>query len=130
VSRQEIRPENFVFTHNNVLVISLHVIHSSFQEDPMLYSVVEDTLAWLVAHTEEMQQASAVVLFGHAFPVHPKYISIKTALTEIVTSLPDTPFLYIQGEKHSFLVDNPIPEADNLLRVIVDKGGIVSILLL
>jgi hypothetical protein len=126
VTRQTIRPENFAFFHNRVFVISLHIIHASFQEDPMLYSVVEDTLAWLVAHTAEMQQASAVVMFGHTFPVHPKYLSIKTALTEIVTNLAGTPFLYIQGEKHSFLVDNPIPEADNLLRVIVDKGGIVS----
>jgi len=127
VTRQEARPENFSFSHNNVFVISLHVIHASFQEDPMLYSVVEDTLAWLLAHQDQMSQAKAVVMFGHTFPVHPKYAAIKTALMEIVTvHLPNTPFLYIQGEKHKFVVDNPIPEADNLLRVIVDKGGIAD----
>lgn len=126
VTRQIVRPENFAFTHNDVFVISLHVIHASFQEDPMLYSVVEDTLEWLLSHQDEMQQAKAVVVFGHTFPVHPKYVSIKTALAAIVTNLSDTPFLYIQGDKHMFSVDNPIPEADNLLRVVVDKGGIVS----
>ena len=126
VSRQDGRPENFAFEHNYVFVIGLHVVHASFKEDPILYSVVEDSLAWLVGHEEAIRNSKAVVIFGHTYPVHPKYLPVKEALISLVTSLPDTPFLYIQGEKHNFLADNPIAQANNFLRVIVDKGGIAD----
>lgn len=126
VSRQDGRLENFAFEHNNVFVIGLHVLHTNFSEAPMMYSVADDTLTWWTSHELSMKNASAVVIFSHTYPEHPKFQMVKDALADTVTALPDTPFLYIHGDKHSFLADNPIPDADNFLRVIVDKGGIAD----
>ena len=126
VGRQQGRRENFAFEHNNVFVIGLHVVHTPFTQAPMMYSVVDDTFAWWISHEESMRNASAVVVFGHTYPEHPKFQKVKDALEYTVTALPNTPFLYIHGEKHQFLADNPIPYADNFLRVIVDKGGIAD----
>ncbi len=33
------------------------------------------------------------------------------------------PMLYLQGDTHVWLADNPYPEAPNLTRVIVDRTG-------
>lgn len=128
VHRQEGRPENFILEHNNVFVIGLHIIHASFEDDPWLHSVVNDTVAWLHMHQENVVKAKAVVMFGHTFPFHPKYHTVRKAIVSLAESSPDTPMIYIQGEKHHFLADNPIGHLDNFLRVIVDKGGIVSML--
>lgn len=126
VFRQEERPENFALEHNNVFVIGLHIIHASFEEDPWLHNVVNDTVAWLQAHEENVKQAKAVVMFAHTFPSHPKYHAVRHAIVSLVDSSPDTPMIYIQGEKHHFVADNPIEHADNFLRVVVDKGGIAD----
>ena len=126
VRRQLGRMENFAFEHNGVFVIGLHVLHTNFTQAPMMYDVVNDTLAWWMSHESSMTKASAVVVFGHTYPEQPRFHKVKDALTRTVATLHDTPFLYIQGEKHSFVVDNPIPDADNFLRVIVDKGGIAD----
>jgi hypothetical protein len=126
VSRQTGRKENFAFEHNNVFVIGLHVVHTIFDNAPMMYSVVEDSAAWWLAQERRMKRAKAVVIFAHTFNNQPKYHALRKALISFVVRNPEKPFLYIQGEKHLFVADNPIPGVDNFLRVVVDKGGIAD----
>jgi hypothetical protein len=126
VARQSSRSELFAFELHGIFVIGIHVVQASFQENPMLYDVLDDSLAWLQVHKEAFEQAKAVVIFAHTYPSQPKFSPVRKELESIVKSLPDTPFIFLQGNFHHFQVDNPIPEADNFLRVVVDKGGIAD----
>ena len=107
-------------------MIGLHVVHTKFDSAPLMYSVVEDSAAWWLAQEKRMKSSKAVVIFGHTFNNQPKYHALRKAIISFVVSNPQKPFLYIQGEKHIFLADNPIPGVDNFLRVVVDKGGIAD----
>jgi predicted phosphodiesterase len=124
---QETRPENFAFVHNGVHFIGLHVLYASFQEEPELYTVVQDDVDWLSSEVFAMQDPNvgAIVIFGHEFPNHIKYLPLYELLEMTVKSI-DKPFLYIQGDLHVFTVGNPFPDADNFLLVSVDEGRIAD----
>ena len=126
VRHQPERPENFAFTHNNVHVIGLHIVHASFNVEPMLYQIGEDALRWFRNELVHMAEAKAVVIFAHAYPFHPKYNDFLRALQDTVQLMYNKPFLYVQGEHHNFQVDNPIEFSSNFVRVVVDKGGIAD----
>lgn len=117
---------NWAFSYKDVFVIGLHVIHASFTEEPMLYQIVEDATNFFNSHAAQMARAKAVVIFGHTMPVHSKYKSLKEAIEIKVESMSNKPFLYIQGETHSFIADQPWDHAKNFLRIVVDKGGIAD----
>ena len=128
VEHQENRTENFAFVHNHVLVMGLHVVHASFNVEPMLYDIVEDTVSFFQSYFDLMtsDEIQAVVIFGHAFPFHPKFKAFQSVLMEAVVFATDTSFLYIQGDDHVFQVDNPLESPNNFLRVVVDRGGIAD----
>jgi hypothetical protein len=128
VFRQRNRTENFAFVNNHILVMGLHVVHASFQVEPLLYDIVDDSVAFLRSYADwiKSDDIEAVVIFAHAFPHHPKFESFLSLLTEVVTSASDTSFIYLHGDDHIFKVDNPFPSLDNFLQVAVDKGGIAD----
>ena len=124
VRHQDSRPENFAFVHNGVHVLGFHILNASFKEEPKLYDIVQDDVDWLTSELSIMQgpDVGAVVMFGHTFPYHGRFLPFYALLEQTAKSL-DKPIIFIQGDLHRFTVSNPFSSVDNFLLVSVDKGG-------
>ena len=133
IRRQNARPENFAITWQRVLFISIHSLWWSGKiKNKAHWSRIEnDNVDWTrtqlatFAHTGLVD---AVVVLGHAFPVptlYPKYFDF---ISDEAEKLPNMPFLYLQGNSHRFAQDTPF-RAKNILRTVIDRGGIADPLL-
>jgi hypothetical protein len=111
------------FSHKGVHFIGLHVLFKSFQDQPELYDIVQDDVAWLRSEQSTIYNPDigAVVVVAHTFPKHTKYGQLYDLL-ELTVAATDKPFIFIQGDLHRFTTSNPYPLFSNFLLVSVDMG--------
>jgi hypothetical protein len=132
VRRQAVRPENFSITIQRVLFIGIHTLWTHNIKDPIHWTKLQtDNINWTrnqmigFAHSGLVD---AVVILSQAYTrpeLYPEYFDYPS---NEAASLPDMPFLFLQGDEHRFLQDTPF-RAKNILRTVVDRGGLADPLL-
>jgi hypothetical protein len=129
VRRQLARPENFSITMHRILFISVHTLWvRAIKNKPQWLRVENDNINWTRTQLKAFAHSGlvdAVVIFGQALPrpeLYPKYFDF---ISDEAESLPDMPFLFLQGDAHRFVQDTPF-RAKNILRTVVDRGGIAD----
>lgn len=69
-------------------------------------------------------KVDAVVILAHSYPRKELYKKYHEFISKEAKDL-GLPFLFMQGDAHRFRQDTPF-EAKNILRTIVDRGGIAD----
>ncbi|MGB5894359.1 MAG: hypothetical protein WBG58_09285 [Ignavibacteriaceae bacterium] len=122
VERQNIREENFAFNYKGVLIIGLNLVGG----------LVHDSLEWKSRHLQNADwvetqfnkskdDVRAAVIFAQA-NLDEKHISFTERFQEYCCEF-KKPVIFIHGDGHTWLYDNPWLEP-NLIRIQVDNGGI------
>jgi hypothetical protein len=124
VLRQSVREENFAFMHSGVLFIGINLVGGSVHDANEWSQRMTDNANWVNQNFNNFtSQATSAVVFGHAFP-DPSGGDRQQFGQDFVTAAQNfgKPILYMMGDDHSWLVDNPYPAAPNVTRVTVDQG--------
>lgn len=66
----------------------------------------------------------AVVILSHSYTRSSLYKKYNKLLSQEASTL-GLPFLFLQGDAHRFRQDTPF-EAKNILRTVVDRGGLAD----
>ena len=129
VRRQVARPENFSITMHRVLFISVHTLWTrAIKNKPHWLRLENDNINWTRNQIRGFARAGlvdAVVILAQAFPRPTLYSNFFDVISEEAASLPNMPFLFLQGDAHRFVQDTPFA-AKNILRTVVDRGGIAD----
>jgi hypothetical protein len=128
VRYQPTRKENFAFTMHRVLFVGVHTLWSRNVKDQGEWRQIEnDNINWTrnqfigFAHSGKVD---AVVILSHSYPRKELYKKFNEFLSDEATDL-GIPFLLLQGDAHRFRQDTPF-DAKNILRTIVDRGGLAD----
>ena len=123
VTRQPERDENFSFVASNVLVMGINLVGGRVHDLDEWRQRMTDDANWVREHFETYRdQVSHAVVFAHAFaggnrqPFADEFIPAAAAFGH--------PILYLQGDTHNWVQDQPFRAAPNVTRVIVDSGGV------
>lgn len=136
VVRQADRPENFAFVRRGVLFAGINLVGGKVHDWQEWETRIRDNRQWLETqfrlHAGETQ---AAVIFTHANPGKTeagRFIYNKNAfqpLIEYLDAASETdypkPILFVHGDGHKWIQDNPFPTAgDRITRVQVTQGGL------
>mmetsp|Transcript_20779 Transcript_20779/g.30426 ORF Transcript_20779/g.30426 Transcript_20779/m.30426 type:complete len:294 (+) Transcript_20779:559-1440(+) len=132
VNYQKDRRENFSFLKRSVLFLGVHIIggrgkHKTMKDRKEWNLRIKDNISWMAGELKRFstnRKVGAVVIFGHAFPNAHHYRPYFDEISRLANEY-DIPFLYIQGDEHSWRKDRPF-KSDKILRVVVDRGGIAD----
>eukprot|EP00957_Ditylum_brightwellii_P184146 14026317-Ditylum_brightwellii.AAC.1 len=134
VNYQRGRRENFSFFGRSVLFLGVHVIgEGKHQRSAKGYHSkawdrrISDNVSWTAGELKRIstdRKVGAVVIFAHAFPNTRHSKACFDEISRLANEY-DIPFLYIQGDEHSWREDNPF-KSDKIRRVVVDRGGIAD----
>mmetsp|Transcript_25045 Transcript_25045/g.38032 ORF Transcript_25045/g.38032 Transcript_25045/m.38032 type:complete len:322 (-) Transcript_25045:377-1342(-) len=131
VRRQPVRPENFAITRNRVLFIGIHTLFARKIKDQKHWNTIENqNINWTNNQLKNFAyngKVDAVVILTHSYTRKTLYKKFWEFLSDEAETL-GLPFLYLQGDAHRFYQDTPF-RAKNILRTIVDRGGIADPLL-
>ena len=123
VNYQFDRPENFSFVSDDVVFIGINLVGGTYHDSQEWATRSADDLAWIESNFAQFGDAvSSAVVFGHAFPGLQGYETFEAGFIAAAQSFAD-PILYMQGDNHQWLIDQPYSEAPNISRVIVDQTG-------
>ena len=129
VRKQPTRPENFALTRHRVLFIGIHTLFSRKIKDQAHWNRIEnDNINWSKTQIKNFAHTGlvdAVVFLAHSYPRKELYPKYWNYLSDEAESLPDMPFLFLQGDAHRFRQDTPF-RAKNILRTVIDRGGIAD----
>jgi hypothetical protein len=119
--------ENFAFTYQNVLFLSIHTLWTRNIKNVSDWKRIEnDNAQWTRNQLQQwIDKVGAVVIFAHSYPRKSLYPTYWEELSSAAEKYPDIPFLFIQGDAHRWTQDTPF-RATNILRVVVDRGGIAD----
>jgi len=121
LERQSVRPENFAFTLNGVLLIGLNLVGGSVHDQSEWDTRMQQDADWVSQHfLEKGPQVRAAVVFGHAGPGGSRDLFFDQFEQSAIVF--GKPVLYMHGDGHSWVNDNPF-SALNITRVEVDDGG-------
>ena len=124
VARQEERRENFTFLHKGTLFIGINLVGGKVHDAEEWKTRHRQDADWIRKQVEKNgEESRCMVLFGHAQPAT-KHADFFAPFVEIAGKY-GKPILYLHGDGHRWIRDNPF-EAKNILRVQVDQGGIAS----
>ncbi len=122
VFRQLAREENFAFVHNGVLFVGVNLVGGRIHDAHEWKRRQVEDLEWTRRNLRRHRGAvSSAVIFGHATPTpnHELYfVGFEREAKRFAK-----PILYLHGDGHRWVHDRPF-EAQNILRVQVDQGGI------
>lgn len=130
VTRQPQQTANFAFERNRVLFVGLNVVGGRMHDPEEWRWRHEQGLAWLAAKPASAdplpdrkggETAEAAVIFTHAQP-SPATALFFDGLSRWATEF-GRPVLLIHGDGHRWVKDRPF-EAENVLRVQLDMGGV------
>jgi len=116
---QSVRPENFAWTQNGVLLIGINMPGGS--EGSGKTQRLEDNADWVTQQFNAYgSQVRAAVIFAH--DLNESRDAIFFDQFGPVADSFGKPILYIHGSGHSWIQDFPLPQ-ENVMRVQVDNGG-------
>ena len=124
VLRQSVREENFAFVHSDVLVIGLNLVGGTVHDPNEWAQRMIDDADWVNENFANFgSQVTSAVVFGHSFP-DPTGGDRQAFAQEFVATAQafSKPVLYMMGDDHAWLVDNPYSSAPNVTRITVDNG--------
>jgi hypothetical protein len=118
VLRQSARQENFAFVHSGVLFMGFNLVGGSV---PNSSQVMTDNVNWLNENFNNFgSQVNNALVFGHAFPDGDRQ-EFGDAFETVAQNF-GKPILYMMGDDHSWVLDNPFSGAPNVTRVTLDQG--------
>lgn len=123
VARQKDRPANFAFTHEGTLFIGITMVGGAVHDKSEWKAFLQDGTAWVEERFEkEREKVQCAVLFAHAFPTEKQH-GVFADRFPVAARKFGKPVLYLQGDGHVWLRDQPFENAPNVMRVQVDQGG-------
>ena len=130
VFRPADRPENFAFIHKNTLFIGLNIVggrvHNRTEWSLRLSGQASWAKGLIKAHTNgaaSVQQARAVVIFGHANPTPAHDAFFQPLKLFIRNNLAvDIPVLYLNGDTHLWSYNSSFFDVNQLLRIQLTGG--------
>jgi uncharacterized repeat protein (TIGR02543 family) len=118
---QSVRPENFAFTANGVLFIGLNLVGGSVQSQSEWNTRLQQNANWVNEKLAEYGSAvRAMVVFGHAGPSSNRALFFDQF--RAAAGSWGKPVLYVHGDGHSWIMDRPFSQQQNILRVQVPQG--------
>jgi hypothetical protein len=112
---QIVQPENFAFVKKGVLFIGINLVSG------ISSSIMTNDADWVEQQLEQkVSQVRGAVIFSQSGPS-----SSRATFFDIFDPAAQTfakPVLFIHGDGHEWMMDNPF-SASNVLRVQVDDGG-------
>jgi len=125
VRYQAARQENFAFRYKGVLFLSIHTLHGRIKNQKEWNRIQNDNLQWCRNQiTNFIDGMGAVVIFSHAYTNKEQYPKFWEGLS-VLAEKSGLPFLFLQGDAHKWLQSTPF-RAKNILRTVVDRGGIAD----
>ncbi|MCP4871113.1 MAG: hypothetical protein GY898_20590 [Proteobacteria bacterium] len=119
VQRQDVREENFAFVRDGVLFVGINLVGGAIHDQDEWDGRFADNLDWLSAQLDAHgDDVGATVLLGHSM-IQPVTLPFFDAFAPIAGAW-SKPFLYLQGDGHAWIEDNPFDEAPNVLRIQVE----------
>ena len=116
-------------TMQRVLFISIHTLWvRAIKSEAHWLQLEQDDINWTRNQLKGFAHSGlvdAVVILGHAYPRKELYTKYFDYISDEAESLPNMPFLFLQGDAHRFVQDTPF-RAKNILRTVVDRGGIAD----
>ena len=123
VARQKDRPSNFAFTHESTLFIGITMVGGAVHDKSEWKAFLQDGAEWTEERLEkEGEKVRCAVVFAHAFPTE-KHHGVFAERFPVAARKFGKPVLYLQGDGHVWLRDQPFENARNVTRVQVDQGG-------
>ncbi len=124
VLRQSVREENFALVDSGVLFIGINLVGGSVHDANEWAQRMTDDANWVNENFNNFgSQVTSAVVFGHAFP-DPSGGDRQQFGQDFVTAAQNfgKPILYMMGDEHSWVLDQPYNDAPNVTRVTVDQG--------
>jgi len=121
VERQAVRAENFAFTQEDVVLIGINLVGGRIHDQDEWDTRMQQDADWVDERlADASDQVYAAVVFSHALPStnHALFFDQFRASAKSFAR----PVLYLHGDGHIWIHDQPWPEA-NMTRVEVDAGG-------
>ena len=123
VSYQTIREENFAFVFNGTLFIGINLVGGTIHDAQEWADRSADDLVWIESNFAQFGgQVTSAVIFGHASPTKSAYALFEQGFRAAAQELGD-PILYLQGDEHKWLLDQPFADAPNVTRIIIEQTG-------
>lgn len=122
LEKQEVRPENFAFTHKGVLVIGINIV-GGLVHDPSEWAIrLQQNGDWVNQHfVEHAADVRAAVVFGHAGPNESRTIFFDQFVSESTAF--GKPVIYIHGDGHVWRDDRPFPEEPKIRRIQIQRNN-------
>jgi len=119
--RQSLRPENFAFVRNGVLFIGINLVGGTVQDWNEWNTRMQQDADWVSQQFQaKVSQVRAAVIFAQAGPNWKRELFF-TQFRQSAAAFAK-PVLFMHGDGHTWIQDQPFPEP-NILRVQVDDGG-------
>ncbi len=123
VRYQAERRENVAFMHQGVLFIMINLVGSKVHDAQEWADRLKDDAQWVTAgFAKHGDQARAAVIIAHAHATGTRQ-SLANALIPLANKFAK-PVLYIHGDGHRWIEDQPFATAPNIKRIQIDQGAI------
>ena len=124
IFRQAEHEENFAFAKNGVLFLGINLQGGRIHDSAEWKQRHADNVEWMAENIRRFgSQISRIVLFGHAQPKL-RHVDFFAGFVREAESF-GKPVLYIHGDGHNWQYGKPF-NARNILKVMIDRGGIAS----
>ncbi|MDZ7361895.1 MAG: T9SS type A sorting domain-containing protein [candidate division KSB1 bacterium] len=121
VERQSVRPENFAFIRSGVLFIGINLVGGSVHDWNEWNTRMQHDADWVSQQFQaKVSQVRAAVIFAQAGPNWKRDLFFNQFRQSAAAFA--KPVLFMHGDGHTWIQDQPFPEP-NILRVQVDDGG-------
>jgi len=119
--RQSVRPENFAFIRSGVLFIGLNLVGGTIHDQNEWNTRMQQDADWVGEQFQaKINQVRGAVIFAQAGPNFKRTLFFDQFRQHAATF--GKPVLFMHGDGHTWIQDQPFPEP-NILRVQVDDGG-------
>ena len=124
---QQGREENFSFLVDETLFIGINLVGGTVHDSQEWIDRAADNLQWVQNNFSQFgDQVDSAVLFAHTFTGSRSiYQDFEEGLISIAQDFGD-PILYLMGDSHRWLLDQPYSEAPNVTRVILERTTDIS----
>ena len=120
--RQSLRPENFAFVRNGVLFIGINLVGGTVQDWNEWNTRMQQDADWVSQQFQaKVSQVRSAVIFAQAGPNWKRELFFSQFRQSAASFA--KPVLFMHGDGHTWIQDQPFPEP-NILRVQVDDGGL------
>jgi hypothetical protein len=119
VEAQAVRHENFAFVSKGVLFVGLNVVGGTVHDSDEWDTRLQQDADWVdLQFTQNAAQVRAAVVFGHAGPNSDRTIFFDQF--EASSAAFGKPVLYMMGDDHHWVFDNPFSEP-NMARITIER---------